>query len=272
MNERDVEHGSGPGTDAVGTPVVPDPGGPKPQPEHPEVGHEHSDVNIRAILWTAGIMVAVAAVLHLVIWWLFVAFQKRELAQFRPDTNPQLAEENRLPASALVPTIPGPLLEGIDARATQLLLKTDEGQELLLDVPPTALVELRGEAVPPFDLPVGAEAAVVYEVRGGRNRVTSITSPAPGHEEELRYQRDKRTARGKIVHVEPKDIADRRAWSEARLARLRIDDTLRALADEKGKLRAEYLKVQEGVKGGGDSGRAAPTRSNSGPGPTGDKQ
>jgi len=265
MSEHDHERVSGPeGKDAIGTPVRPDPGGPKPQPEHPEVGHEHSDVNARGILWTAGIMVAVAAVLHVVVWGLFVYFQDREHGRY-PNVNRQLAETNQQPVAELVPEIPAPRIEGIDARATQLILRTEEGETLLLDVPVDVLVEQQGKDVSAFDLPEGAEVAVVYELRGGRNRVISVFSPPHGHEGEFKYHRDKQTARGKVVHVEPKDIALRRAWSEAQLshygwadqkaglARIPIQDAMSALLS--GKLRGEYLKVQDGVKGGPDAGR-----------------
>ena len=45
---------------------------------NPEVDHEHSDVNIRAILGFGAALVVVAAVVHLLIYGLFSYFDGRE--------------------------------------------------------------------------------------------------------------------------------------------------------------------------------------------------
>jgi hypothetical protein len=46
--------------------------------ENPDVSHEHSDVNIRAILGFGGSLIVVAAVVHLLIYGLFNYFDRRE--------------------------------------------------------------------------------------------------------------------------------------------------------------------------------------------------
>ena len=48
---------------------------------NPEVRHETSDVNIRAILGFGLALVVVAAFIHLVVWVLFQYFQAREARQ-----------------------------------------------------------------------------------------------------------------------------------------------------------------------------------------------
>jgi hypothetical protein len=64
--------------------------------DEPTTHHEESDVNIRAIfLFTAG-LVAVAVVVHLAVWGLFVLFERRETAR-APEFPMAVASEPRVP-------------------------------------------------------------------------------------------------------------------------------------------------------------------------------
>jgi hypothetical protein len=47
-----------------------------PGEERPEVRHERSDVNVRAILWFAGGLTVAAVVIHIGLWALFAVFAK----------------------------------------------------------------------------------------------------------------------------------------------------------------------------------------------------
>ena len=50
-------------------------------PENPDVSHEHSDVNIRAILGFGAALLVVGVVVHLLIYVLFGYFDSRENAK-----------------------------------------------------------------------------------------------------------------------------------------------------------------------------------------------
>src|SRR4051812_36873124 len=95
------------GTDARGTPITPDPGPPAHGPSNPEVSHEHSDVNVRAVLWAGAVVIVVAVVLHLLVYWMFLGYKRREEARDR-GVPPLTAERNRLPVDQRVQSVPSP--------------------------------------------------------------------------------------------------------------------------------------------------------------------
>jgi hypothetical protein len=64
--------------------------------DNPQVHHEESDVNIRAIFGFGAGLVVVAAVIHVAIWLLFVYFTNRE-AVSTPRQYPLAAEQSQLP-------------------------------------------------------------------------------------------------------------------------------------------------------------------------------
>ncbi|HXG59580.1 MAG TPA: hypothetical protein VNL91_11205 [Thermoanaerobaculia bacterium] len=71
---------------------------------NPETHHEHSDVNVRALLWFFGIFVAFGALTHLGLWLLFKFFVQLERGNV---VEPLTAI--RRPADANIP--PEPLLQ-----------------------------------------------------------------------------------------------------------------------------------------------------------------
>lgn len=52
--------------------------------DNPEVAHEHSDVNVRAILGFIGVLIVSAIVIHVGLWLLFEYYERREAAQDPP--------------------------------------------------------------------------------------------------------------------------------------------------------------------------------------------
>jgi hypothetical protein len=72
---------------------------------NPDVAHEHSDVNVRAILWFCAGLVAVAVVIHVAIWGLFELFETRTAAA-DPAPAPLAAPAGQLPPSPRLQTRP----------------------------------------------------------------------------------------------------------------------------------------------------------------------
>src|SRR5436309_1486890 len=143
MATNEASPGSHP-VDHAGTEVQPDFGPPPPEPQHPEVKHEHSDVNVRAILWSGAFIVVLAAITHVVVWFLFQGYQRREEAS-KADILPAFREENekRLPTRLL--DVPSPRLEGFEPSATLLIVRKDNGDEVRLDLDPDAEITINQE-------------------------------------------------------------------------------------------------------------------------------
>src|SRR5438270_1454681 len=88
-------------------------------PPNPPVSHEASDVSLRGVLWFAGILVAVAVVLHLALWGMFVILKGREDRDKRSRYPLSVAERGALPQTRFgspetgeLP--PDPRLDGLD--------------------------------------------------------------------------------------------------------------------------------------------------------------
>jgi hypothetical protein len=71
----------------------------------PDVAHEHSDVNVRAILWFCAGLIAVAAVIHVAMWGLFEVFESRTAAA-DPAPAPLAAPAGQLPPNPRLQTRP----------------------------------------------------------------------------------------------------------------------------------------------------------------------
>jgi hypothetical protein len=83
--------------------------------DDPEVQHETSDVNIRAILGFGVALLATAIVIHFLVWLLFRYFDAREITTVRE--YPLAAEQqNRLPPEPRLQTDPRQDLRDMRAR------------------------------------------------------------------------------------------------------------------------------------------------------------
>jgi len=83
---------------------------------NPDVRHERSDVDTRAVLWFVAALAVGIIVVLLLLWWLFVSLTKTENAEKK--SNSPLAEQQRaLPPADRMP--PDPRLEGISAKGLE---------------------------------------------------------------------------------------------------------------------------------------------------------
>ena len=90
-------------------------------PVNPDVHHEHSDVNIRAIFAFLGALLVVAAVVHLLIYVLFGYFSGREGVQAPAAYPLAAAQGHREPPEPRLQTDPRQDLADLRAREDQLL-------------------------------------------------------------------------------------------------------------------------------------------------------
>ena len=90
-------------------------------PVNPDVHHEHSDVNIRAILAFLGALLVVAAVVHLLIYVLFGYFSGREGVQVPAAYPLAAAQGHREPPEPRLQTDPRQDLADLRAREDELL-------------------------------------------------------------------------------------------------------------------------------------------------------
>ena len=90
-------------------------------PVNPDVHHEHSDVNIRAILAFLGALLVVAAVVHLLIYVLFGYFSAREGVQVPAAYPLAAAQGHREPPEPRLQTDPRQDLADLRAREDELL-------------------------------------------------------------------------------------------------------------------------------------------------------
>ena len=88
---------------------------------NPEVHHEHSDVNIRAILTFGVVLTVVAAVIHLLIYVLFGYFNSREGVQKRATYPLAVEQENRKPPEPRLQTDPRQDLADLRAKEDDAL-------------------------------------------------------------------------------------------------------------------------------------------------------
>jgi hypothetical protein len=91
------------------------------QPVNPDVHHEHSDVNIRAILGFGAALIVVAAVVHLLIYVLFGYFTSREGVQTPAEYPLAAAQGHRVPPEPRLQTDPRQDLADLRAREDDTL-------------------------------------------------------------------------------------------------------------------------------------------------------
>jgi hypothetical protein len=91
------------------------------QPVNPDVHHEQSDVDFRAILGFGAALVAVAVAVHLIIYALFGYFTRREGVQAPPEYPLAAAQGRREPPEPRLQTDPRQDLTDLRAREDELL-------------------------------------------------------------------------------------------------------------------------------------------------------
>jgi len=77
-----------------------------PAVENPAASHEESDVNIRAVLGFAVALIAVAIVVHVLVWVLFRFFEARAARPTTVEYPLAVQQENRLPPEPRLQTNP----------------------------------------------------------------------------------------------------------------------------------------------------------------------
>jgi hypothetical protein len=88
---------------------------------NPEVHHEHSDVNISAILGFGGALIVVAVVIHLLIYLLFGYFNSREQLQTAVEYPLAAAQGHREPPEPRLQTAPRQDLADLRAKEDDML-------------------------------------------------------------------------------------------------------------------------------------------------------
>jgi hypothetical protein len=90
--------------------------------DNPDVQHEESDINIRAIFGFGLALVVVAVVIHIGIYFLFVFFSTREASAKGTRNYPLAAgQENRVPPEPRLQTAPRQDLRDLRAAEEQIL-------------------------------------------------------------------------------------------------------------------------------------------------------
>jgi hypothetical protein len=88
-----------------------------PEVENPEVAHEDSDVNVRAILGFGAALTVVAIVLHVFLWWLQGVYHRQTERQQMRQYPMAVDRQNALPPMPRLQ--PNPQQEMRDLRARQ---------------------------------------------------------------------------------------------------------------------------------------------------------
>jgi hypothetical protein len=251
----------------------------------PGVAHEAWHFDFRLIVW-AGIGLAVTAlVIHLVVWWLFVGFEKRNTLPNEGASELALEDANR-PIGERLENVPPPHLEGIERNSSLLILRTAENKEERFYVSPDVEVWIRKIDEPKkkirlFDLREGQRVTVTYYmpngVGGAVGVVTAVTMPQgkAGKNTNARELPDvTRTLNGTVVRIVPRSVQASREWAEVQKDRFGWADRARDIVHVPiGWAIEDVLKSKE--FGGGkeqkkSTGRTtSPGRANSGREPAG---
>lgn len=195
--------------------------------EHtPGVHRESEAFDFRLILWVGGGLVATALLVQVSVWWLLGSLQQHHTVP--PDRVSELVEQDA--ARTLVQrldNVPGPHLEGIERESSLLVVRTDAGGEERFYTAVDVRVRIgENEKARLFDLREGQRVTLTYYMPGGTavglGVVTSVTSP-PSEAERKKPEPElpdvSRTLNGEILKIEPRGIAEARAWAEAQMQR-----------------------------------------------------
>jgi hypothetical protein len=102
-------------------------------PHDPAVGYETRDVNLRAVLWFAGILAAVALAVHLALWGMFVLLREHGEPETRSHYPLSAIERGRLPQTEFGSPATGdlphdPRLEGVNLASSGYKTGPDRGE------------------------------------------------------------------------------------------------------------------------------------------------
>ena len=90
-------------------------------PDNPEVVHEGSDVNVRAILGFAAGLIVAAALIHFIVWLLFLYFSGAEATRDTADFPLAAGQATRVPPEPRLQTTPREDLRTLRAREDEIL-------------------------------------------------------------------------------------------------------------------------------------------------------
>ena len=83
--------------------------------------HEERDIDLRAVLWSGGGLIAVAVVVYAVVWWMFGLLAGREAKSATEQYPLAATESSRLPPEPRLQTAPREDLQNLRAREEELL-------------------------------------------------------------------------------------------------------------------------------------------------------
>jgi hypothetical protein len=248
----------------------------------PGVSYEREEFNFRLIIKVGVGLAVMAAVIHLVVWWLLRGLEKTDTLPAGSMSTLAL-DDARRPLGQRLDNVPPPHLEGIERESSLLILRVDEGKEerfyVTLDV---SVRNGENEKARLFELREGQPVTVAYHmpggVAGGIGVVTSVTSPPVKAEKKAEPELPEvsRTLTGTVVKVEPRSIAAAREWAEVQKDRYGWMDRQKEIVHipvERAMeevLRSSEFHSKNGKKRG-DGRTASPTRSSSGREPRGSK-
>jgi hypothetical protein len=90
-------------------------------PDNPDVEHEGSDVNVRAILGFGAGLIAVAVLVHLMVWLMFLYFSSAEATRDATDFPLAAGQATRLPPEPRLQSTPREDLRELRAREAEVL-------------------------------------------------------------------------------------------------------------------------------------------------------
>jgi hypothetical protein len=94
---------------------------PPANPDNPEVEHEGSDVNVRAILGFGGGLVVAAVVIHFLVWLLFLYFSGAAATRDTAAFPLAAGQATRVPPEPRLQTTPREDLRALKAREEEIL-------------------------------------------------------------------------------------------------------------------------------------------------------
>jgi hypothetical protein len=89
--------------------------------DQPAARHEESDVNVRGVLGFAAGLLVTAVLIQLMVWLLFVYFNRREAARVAPEYPLAAGEQTRVPPEPRLQTDPREDLRVLRAREDAVL-------------------------------------------------------------------------------------------------------------------------------------------------------